>query len=40
VVRGYNRLRREQVDETQPPPETTPEVKLLTEIRNLMQERE
>ncbi|MEA3438746.1 MAG: large-conductance mechanosensitive channel protein MscL [Chloroflexota bacterium] len=40
VVRGYNRLRREQVDEPQIPPEPTPEVKLLTDIRNLMQERE
>ena len=36
VVRGYNQLRREQVDEPQPPPEPTPEVKLLTEIRDLL----
>ncbi|MEA3440054.1 MAG: large-conductance mechanosensitive channel protein MscL [Chloroflexota bacterium] len=40
VVRGYNQLKREQVDEPQPPPEPTQEVKLLTEIRDLLLERE
>ena len=39
IVRGYNKLQKEQEAAPPPPPEPSPEESLLTEIRDLLKER-
>jgi large conductance mechanosensitive channel len=38
IVRGYTRLQQKEEEEPEVPPEPTEEVRLLTEIRDLLQE--
>ena len=39
AVRSYNRFQRRQEEEPEAPPEPTAEVRLLTEIRDLLKEQ-
>lgn len=39
IVRSYNKLQKEQEAAPLPPPETSPEETLLTEIRDLLREQ-
>lgn len=39
IVRGYNRLKRQEEEAPPAPPEPAPEVKLLTEIRDLLKKQ-
>ena len=38
VVRSYNKLQKEEQEEPETPPEPSPDVVLLTEIRDLLKE--
>jgi len=38
VVRSYNKLQKEESEEPETPPEPSPDVVLLTEIRDLLKE--